>query len=492
MKAFDFTTDKILRLFFSILIVFLGVYRGIIAFSYAPELTNGESNNIWNAINVSQGKPIYTNPEALPLEIFQYTPLSQLPIIVAAYVFDPNDQDYVHNIIVVGRLMSLLLNALTALMLFLACRLLVATDRWIIAFSCLLGFMLFTHAAFAVRPDASALFLMMTAFYLFAKHTVSKKYVHLFLAALVLALAFMTKQDSMVVIIPLSLALLLRSKWKQLILFDMVFLFSLAAIILWGHVALGHYFLTSIVNGIRNPSSLQQLEAVLVRFIDLYPFHFFAANTAIVAALLYHKKRPELLPLTLTTLFYEAFAVMTSAKIGSWVNYYTPFVLFGGVLIFVMLSEHWRQHHSLVRPISLLLVILVSGIFIFRQAYAFTSPYLKHTETKDHYVSQCNELSQLGKELQLQPDNRIMVVDPLMRIIMGRNTVMPNMEYYGISPFDYSLFRDNSTDKVDFIIFEPKDEATMHNLMQFFNIDSNQFIEMETSSDVVVLSQKKK
>jgi hypothetical protein len=483
-------SEKVLNGIVALMVLFVLSYRCMIAFSYAPELVNGESNNIWNAIKVNRDLPIYSDPEALPLEIFQYTPLSQLPIIIAAGAFDASDSNYVHNITVVGRLVSLVLNMLTLLMLFLACRLLVTTDRWVIAMGCMLGFMSFTHSSFAIRPDATAFFLMMTAFYLFAKYTASEKTWYLFLSASVLALAFMAKQDAMVIVAPLSLTLLLQRKWKQLVLFDFVFISMLAAMVLLGHALLGPFFLTSVVNGVRNPSALQQMLAVLLRFIDLYPFHFLAANTAIAVVIWHHRSRPELLLLALTTLFFEVFAMMTSAKIGSWVNYYTPFLLFSSVLVIIMLTDYVKQSRSLARHRSLLLVMLVAGIFIFRQTYAFTAPFLKYGTAKAHYADQWKDLQQLRNELHLMPDDRIMVVDPLTRIMLAHHTIIPNIEYYGISPFDYSQFRKGAADKVDHILFAPSDKASIRNLMQFFHIDASQFAEIETTTGFMILSRQ--
>lgn len=86
MNIQSFIKQQYLPLY--LLMAILLVYRLLICFSYTPELSFGEANNIWNALNVANGKSMYFNPVDTPFEIFQYTPLSQLPTILSAYLFD--------------------------------------------------------------------------------------------------------------------------------------------------------------------------------------------------------------------------------------------------------------------------------------------------------------------------------------------------------------------------------------------------------------------
>ena len=103
--------SEIIKIIIYCWLVALLIYRLVISFSYKSELTNGESNNIWKAINVANGNTIYNNPEQLPLDVFQYTPISEYPIILFAKVLNPNSINYVHWITVLGRLYQLKLTA---------------------------------------------------------------------------------------------------------------------------------------------------------------------------------------------------------------------------------------------------------------------------------------------------------------------------------------------------------------------------------------------
>lgn len=63
------------------------VFRILLVFSYSPDISVGEDNNVWNIQKMLQNIPLYTNPEKPPFEIFVYTPLSQYPVFWIADVF---------------------------------------------------------------------------------------------------------------------------------------------------------------------------------------------------------------------------------------------------------------------------------------------------------------------------------------------------------------------------------------------------------------------
>ena len=86
------------------LFLVLIVYRLLICFNYTTELCVGETNNIWSAMNVAHGKQMYTHPEVSPFEIFQYTPVSQFPIILGSKLFNSNSINYSYSVLVFGTL----------------------------------------------------------------------------------------------------------------------------------------------------------------------------------------------------------------------------------------------------------------------------------------------------------------------------------------------------------------------------------------------------
>ncbi len=244
--------------------------------------------------------------------------------------------------------------------------------------------------------------------------------------------------------------------------------------------------------GLRVPTSMDQVLYVFSRLIELYPFHFFAGNTAVLIGLLRSKAWPQLLPLTLITFFFECFAFMTSAKIGSAVNYYTPFILFSSVLILVILSSIWKLKLS-SPPLKngiLFAVMFISGMFIFRQAYHYTAPFLKFETSKSSYKHRWIEIEKVRSEIKLKRNDRILVADPLVRNMMATNTVMPNLDYYAVSPFDYSESNRKEKKELDYIIFKPSNNPTIDYHMKFFNVTPNQYIWKETKTEYTILAKK--
>jgi hypothetical protein len=152
-------------------------------------LVNGETNNVWNAINVANGKRIYSNPEQLPLEVFQYTPLSQLPIIFLSKFFDSKSIYYVHNIFTFGRLFVLIFNLIGFYFIFKITKLL-TNNNFISSASAILGFCMLTHLAFAIRPDSLLIFALFFNVFCFVKGYFENNFKLIYLACFLIAFSY--------------------------------------------------------------------------------------------------------------------------------------------------------------------------------------------------------------------------------------------------------------------------------------------------------------
>ena len=254
----------------------------------------------------------------------------------------------------------------------------------------------------------------------------------------------------------------------------------------------GKYFVKSIFIGLNNPVSYHQFISVLQRLVELYPVHVIAGNIAIIMGLRKYKSLSKSLPLTLVTLFFECFAFLTTSKVGSGVSYYNPFILFSSVLIQITLYSLWQQKApSLPLKYGILLAVLaVSGTFIFRQAYHYTSPFLKYATSKAEYEHRWTEIEKVCKEIHLKLQDKILVLDPLTRIMLATNTIMPNLEYYMVSPFDYSNFIGNEEKGIDYLIFQSSSAGTMDDCMKFFNINPTTYMLRETKSEYTILAKR--
>ena len=208
MTKINFKKD----LLFYILMLIILLYRLNICISFKPEISVGETNNIWNALSVANGKPMYSNPEDTPFEIFQYTPYSQIPIIGASYILNNNSNNYYYQVMVIGRLLSLLFNVLTFFFVYKIMYNQLKTRNEIAKWAALFGFCILTHLSFSIRPDALAILLTVASIYLFGKAYFNETYKAYLLSGVFLSISFYTKQDSALIIFALGLILLIKSK----------------------------------------------------------------------------------------------------------------------------------------------------------------------------------------------------------------------------------------------------------------------------------------
>jgi hypothetical protein len=153
-------------------------------------------------MNVAHGKPIYSNPEALPLEVFQYTPLSQIPIICYAYLLDDTSPFYLYWITVLGRLTALAANCITAWLIYRLLKVVFQIPSNLAFAGGIMVLASFTHAAFAVRPDALTLLVTTWISIGFFRAIHSDKQRNLIVFSFLTAFAVLFKQDAFFLLVP--------------------------------------------------------------------------------------------------------------------------------------------------------------------------------------------------------------------------------------------------------------------------------------------------
>ena len=461
--------EYILRLTLCVFFAILLIYRLCIAFSFKHELVNGESNNIWNAMNVAHGKPIYSNPEALPLEVFQYTPLSQIPIIGYAYLLDDTSPYYLYWITVLGRLTALAANCITAWLVF---RLLkeVFQISSNLAFAC--GIMVlasFTHAAFAVRPDALTLLVSTWISIGFFRAIHSDKQRNLIFYSFLTGLAVLFKQDAFFLLVPVGLFLLSEKKWNQVIYISVSFLFGLFVFLGFGHFLFGPYFLYSISKGIQNPGTFSQSMIVFDKVFSLFGFHLCIALSIVLHSSF--KKRiirvEKLLHFFIICFIILGF--LSSFKLGSWINYYAPAILWSSALIVIYFVK--LKDEKALFP----LILIVCSVFVYRQAYVYTLPFVRPFETKENYIKKQQIAFEIKRKLQLKPAVKVVIIDQLIRNFLFKNSVMVNMEFYGISKFKYDSVRAEEKLSVQYLIYEREESGVIEMLDDQFRFENQKF-----------------
>lgn len=420
-------------------------------------------------MNVAHGKPIYSNPEVLPLEVFQYTPLSQFPLIAYAYLLDDSSPYYLYWLTVLGRLTSLLANILTVVFLYRLLRRGFQVNKHPAFATVVLCFATLTHSAFAIRPDAMTLAVTTAISVGMFEAIQNENTRRIWLLSGLTAIAVLFKQDAFFLLFPVGLFLLIERKWTTLIGGILAFLVGLGLSLGLGHLLFGPYFLYSVTRGIQNPGSLSQAINTFDKAMSLFGPQIIV-GISIALYFLTQKNRDRLI--TLLCLFvvcYVGLGFLGSMKVGAWVNYYSPAILWVSILMGIGLSKMG----SVLSATSF--ALLASSFFSFRQIYFYTMPFVRSPQAKQEYLSKWDSSQKIRNELRLSPSVKSVIIDQLIRNFLFENSVMVNMEYYGVSQFDYSFVRKDSKNPLKYVIYSESEESTIHYLNEQFSFKIQHF-----------------
>lgn len=437
----------------------------MICFNYQPELCNGESNNVWKAISVANGSKFYNDPEKLPLEVFQYTPIFEFPMVIIAKLFNKSSAEYLANVTHFGRLFILLLNILLSFIIYRLCTKILEMDSHKSALCALSSIMLLTHPIFTIRPDSSLLLLIFITVYYYLQQI--KKTTYKFTAttylilSLLISLCFFAKQDGLMISAVIGIDLLLNKRYKQLVLLIIITLVTLSVVLTISHFVFGEFFFKSVILGLNNTSSITQ---VIIVFEKAWSYYGLILTLGLFTAfyLLYKKNNSKTIPIGI--IIYLFIALLTSSKSGSWINYYTPSVLLSTVGIFYIINKY----NSSLRNIVLGSILLTVALFSVRITYNYTYPLTK--QKKNEYFKAYTNVQLLKSKLNITPKTKILLLDFLERNMLSENCILINTEYYGYSKYKYHDFKNQRNKPIKYIIYHPKDIAYINYLSSLFNI----------------------
>ena len=466
------------------------VYRLILVFSYSQELVNGESNNIWNAMNVAHGKPIYSNPEDLPLEVFQYTPISQLPLIAFAKLFDSESPGYLYHISLFGRLIVLIYNLVTVYLLFLLLLKTFHVQKFTAFLGALLCFSTLSHPNFSIRPDALLLLANVALSLGFFTALLNQKNKTLYLLSFLVGLSMLIKQDAFFIMGPVGMFLLIYRKWKELLCTSVSFILGVVCFFFIAHKIFGEFFFYSVSHGIQVSSSISQAILVVDRALSLYGFQFIISLVVSGYLLIVEPKNKKMLLLSLFSCVYFLLGFAASSKHGSWVNYYTFFILFGSLLSVVFFHHYLKQTHK--SYFIILAVFVTGGLFGFRQIYFYTMPYIKQEKPKALYESIYRTSRQIKADLGLKEGDNAIVAHQLLRNFLFKHSVMVNTEYYGLSEFNYDKFVKTKNKDVDYIIAANEEADVIAHLASTFNIDRTTYLPVQEIDKIKIYKKYEK
>lgn len=459
----------------------------MICFNYTPEICVGETNNIWNALQVANMKPMYSNPEDTPFQIFQYTPLSQVPIIIASKLFDAESLNYAYKVMVVGRLSSLILNIMTFYFLFLLLKNCLNVSRILSLTAAICGFGLLTHLSFSIRPDAMSLFFSVYSVYLFSKAYLLEKINYYILCGFTFALSFFVKQDSFLILSALGLCLLLNKSWKNLLFLSLSFTVSIVLLLFIHVIIFGEYFFTSIFGGLSMGHTIEQAQVVFERFLQFYSLIFYLViifGYLIVRKFTQKKEGHFLLILTVVSFLI---AMATSFKLGSGISYYIQFVTYSILLIFYVIHQINNGDRKFVieKALNYLTMVIVS-LFIFQQVFHYTSTFLKYGESKTKYLTIATDFSVFKRKVE-EKKYVIFSFDKYIKLIFFKNIIFPNTEYYHVSDFSFNGYRKLERNRrISHIIKNCDLDDSQFTTLNYYHISFKDFKEIEKVSNYLI------
>jgi hypothetical protein len=447
------------------------VYRLTIALNQTPELMNGETNNIWNALKVISGKPIYSNPEAIPYEIFQYTPLSQIPIILLAWIENKlfHTEDFVFTL-TAGRLLSIIYNLITAYLIYRILKNHLKTQTNLAILGSLIYICFLPHHFFAIRPDSLALLFTVSGLYFFTKAYFLQRNKSLVFSAIILAFSFFVKQDAFLISGAFGLILLFTKNFKGLFLFSLTLLCSLGILLLVAPLIFGPFFYKSIFGGVALSMKFEQFTYILTRYITFYYLLILLIGVSIFF-IIKSKTNKETKYFLLTSIIFSLFiSSFTTLKEGSHINYYALPTLFGTLIIIYSFNQKYLKENEKNKLVFYLFTPFLCLHFIFFQFFHYTSVNTKFNLSKTEHELFLSENKMRINEIY-QSELKVISFDQSAKLLIPDFILFPNSEFYGVSKFSYTSFNNkNPNQKVEFIIL-PSDMTIPVDYLKQFNIN---------------------
>lgn len=449
---------------FFLIVIFL-VFRFFIIFSYSPDIVIGEDNNVWNIQKMLLGKPLYTDPEDYPFEIFQYAPLSQYFTFFTAKFLGFKVGRDTHNIFVIGRLYSLVFNILTSFFIFKISRLFFNINKYVNYVFFFISFVLISYIDYTLRADSlSNLFTILSLLYLY-KSITTENIISIFLTSLFVGLAIFSKQSAFQLIIFYSFIFLYYTKSK--ILYWFFFTLITSGIFCFVFYSIyGSVFFKSTIGGISNPTELKLGVALLLDYTKRFGVLLLPA--IIMFFIKANKNNIDLRIKNILFFLFLAsflFSFGTSQKVGAGLNYYSLNLYISILLCSMFINELFENEVFKYGFVFLSLILIITSLNIlverlFNRHYSQISSKHRYEYFTDFNFIQLSK-NKIGT---LNNNEYVFTVNKNIKNLYFRNTILPNTEYYGVSHFDLSKYHRKS---IKYLILNDSDPIDM--LSRSFN-----------------------
>ena len=423
--------EKLIKaMLYGVMLLLFGLYvmnRVAVIYTTNIELTTGESNNMWNILKVLNGEMLYTNPENAPYEIFQYAPLSQYIYVGVAKLFSALDYLSLYKLY---RFVNLLFNCIVALVCYNFARkhCVSVVNSLICGF---VGLLLLGNLCWYVRADVFSVCFSVIACVMAYYSLQQNGYI--LISVFFTIMAFCAKQDAiqLFAIIPVALFMIKKYRLGLVYFFMSVVICALIFISLWLYY--GDVYVDSVIKGVSMSPSITFAFGVFNRYLQLYNFLPIAIVVISLLAILKSADQNEVF-LAMLVLGTFIFAIGTSMKPGGGPSYFTLANILGVLLIILFMR---RFPH---KKISSALVVVWAFYFYSGMMFHYTSQSFDfNPEGYENAKNVAEKLRQV-----LPEDFKLYTTDNYLKLELAKNTILPNAEYYPVTPFDMQNAVDDS------------------------------------------------
>lgn len=412
------------------------IIRILLVFSYSPDIVVGEDNNIWNIQKMLLGGNLYTNPEKIPYEVFQYSPLSQIPLFWITKLLYLRPGEDVYQMFVIGRLLSLLYNVLFLFYFYKILYRILNVEKLYSFFSVVLLAYFFTYIEYGIRPDSLYhLFVIIGSYHLlyYLKEGNENSIISIIYSGIFFGLALMTKQTGIQYYVIILFCSIIISNWKQGLKISLIHLGIIGGIFITMYLIFGKAFISNTITGVQNPTDFNYGYSLWDNFYQENVF-LITLFTFSSTYLIFTSESKINLWASILTLATLVFAMLTVTKKGAGISYFSDFIIFGFFPTLIAL----KQLFSIQR--NILNILLALGLLIYFPNQLFSNYYHKYitkisTSNKLEYI-EAKELSLEIKGKEWYNDKYIFTPDKHLKNFIPQVSILPNTEYYGVSPYN--------------------------------------------------------
>lgn len=406
--------------------------------SFVPDLTVGEDNNVWNVQKTILGKDIYSDPGKLPFEVFQYTPLVQVPVIVFAKLFNLVPGEDVHSFFVLGRSLSLLYNLGSAGIVFLLLLRRFHISRNLSIVAALLSFALMSRDCFSFRPDALYQFFFLASIYFIVDAVQIKKWIPIITSAILISLTVFSKQNGIQLIITLTGFLILFGKplFSLKYILTVLGVFGLFTLIFY--FIYGDTFFVNTVGGISLPINFIFAYQILDYIFLKYSLLLIAAIFIAVQWIFKKNGSADKRVIGLFTIGALIFAAGTSLKVGSGIGYYNEGIILSILCVTIDLNSllgKLKITNEKIIPLAFsFCIIMYFPFLIANQFFHEYADNISHRHT-DNYLKDQKTAMKVAE--LLIPGNSLFTPNKNIKNFLITQSILPNTEFYGVSNTDF-------------------------------------------------------